>query len=129
MASAVYPLARASFLSAEINIPTDNLKIILLSASYTYSASHQFFSDLTGSIAVSGNLASKVVTNGTFNAANVTLSSVAGGSTIAALAGYQDTGVAGTSRLIWFNDGFSQLTNGGAIVVQWDAGSNKIFVI
>ena len=129
MASAVYPLARASFLSAEINIPTDNLKVILLNTNYTYSASHQFFSDLTGSIAVSGNLGTKVVTNGTFNAANVTISSVAGGSTIAALAGYQDTGVAGTSRLIWFNDGFSQLTNGGAIVVTWDTGSNKIFVI
>lgn len=129
MASAVYPLGRQSFLSAEINLPTDNLKIMLMSAAYTYSATHQFFSDLSGSIAVSGNLASKVVTNGTFNAANVTLASVAGGSTIVALAGYQDTGVAGTSRLIWFNDGFSQLTNGGAIIVTWDTGSNKIFVI
>lgn len=129
MASAVYPLARQSFLTGEIVLTTDTIKVVLLSATYTYSATHQFYNDLSGVIQASPAMSSKVVTNGTFSAANSTLTAVAGGSTITALAGYQDTGVVGTSRLIWFNDGFSQLTNGGTIIVQWDTGANKIFVI
>lgn len=129
MASAIYPLARQAFLSGSINLGSDTIKVVLLTSAYTYSGSHQFLSDLTGTIAASGALASKTVTNGTFNASPVTLSAVTTGSTIAALAGYKDTGTGSTSNLLWFNDGFSQLTNGGDIVVTWDTGSNKIFVI
>lgn len=129
MSPAVYPLAQQAFLSAAINMASDDIKVVLLTSAYTYSATHQYYTDLTGTIQVSPTLASKSITNGTFNAANVTLSSVASGSTIAAFAGFYDTGTPSTSPLIWFNDGFSQLTNGGAIVIDWDSGSSKIFVI
>jgi hypothetical protein len=128
MASHVYPLAKQAFISAGINLTSDTIKIVLLDSTYTYSTAHQYYSDLSGVIGTaSGALGSKTVTNGVFNAANETLSAVVTGHTIAALAGFKDTGVAGTSPLIWFDDGFSQVTNGGDINVNWDTGSNKIF--
>jgi|ERR1044072_491110 hypothetical protein len=129
MASHVYPLAKQSFVSAGIDLTSANIKVALLTSAYTYSATHQYYSDLSGVIASSGNLASKTVTNGVFDAADITLTAVTSGSTIAALALYKDTGTGSTSNLICFDDGLSQATNGGDITVQWDNGSNKIFAL
>jgi hypothetical protein len=64
-----------------------------------------------------------------FDAADVTLTAVASGSTITALAGYKDTGTTTTSQLLWFNDGFSSATTGGDVTVQWDSGTSKIFAL
>lgn len=129
MASHVYPLAKQAFESGTIDLTSASIKVVLLTSAYTYSSTHQFLSDLTGTIATSGNLASKTVTNGVFDAADVTLTAVASGSTIAALAGFKDTGTGSTSPLIWFNDGFSQATTGGDVTVVFDSGSNRIFAL
>lgn len=129
MASHVYPKFMELALGAGGNLASGNVKAVLLTAAYTYSAAHQFQSDLSGTIAASPNLSGKSITNGIFNATNATLTAVAGGSTIAAIAAFVDTGTPTTSPLIFFEDGFSQLTNGGDIVVAWDTGSNKIFTI
>lgn len=121
MASHVYPKAKEAFISGTLDLTSANIKIVLLTSAYTYSTSHQFLSDITsGTIATSGNLASKTVMNGVFDAADITLTAVASGSTIVSLVGYKDTGTGSTSPLIWFNDGFSQATNGADITVQWD---------
>jgi hypothetical protein len=132
MASHVYPLAKQSFISGAIDLTSVNLKVALLDSSYTYSSSHQYI-NATGfsgaTIATSGNLASKTVTNGVFNAANITLTAVATGHTISALAVYRDSGSSATSDLICYVDGLSQATNGGDITVSWDTGSNKIFAL
>ena len=128
MASHVYPLAKESFITGVINLSSDTIKLVLLTSAYTYSAAHQFRSSLSGVIgSASGAFASKTVALGVFNAANVTLTAVAGGSTIAALAIYKDTGSSATDNLIAFVDGFSQVTNGGDITVTWDSGASKIF--
>lgn len=131
MASHVYPLAKQAFLSGSINLASDTIKVVLLEAGYTYSAAHQFYSDLSNVIgAASPALASKTETTGVFNAANVTLSAVVTGHTVAALVGFKDTGTTTTSPLLWFNDGFSQATNGGDITVSWDATAGvKIFAL
>jgi hypothetical protein len=129
MASHVYPLAKQSFISGGIDLTSSNVKIVLLTSAYTYSATHQFLTDLTGSIVTSGNLASKTVVNGVFDAADVTFTAVTTGSTVASLVGYKDTGTGSTSPLIWINDGFSLVTNGGDIQVQFDNGANKIFAL
>lgn len=123
MANALYNLAKQSLLSAQINIPTDNLKVVFLTSAYTYSNSHQFLSDLTGTVATSTNLLSKTVTAGTFTAANITLTAVTG-SAVASIVIYQDTGVAGTSRLICYFDtgvtGLPVTPNGGDITITWN---------
>jgi hypothetical protein len=131
MSNSLYDKGRESYLKAEINMPTDNLKLVIVSATYTPNlATDQFFSTVTGVIATSANLSTKTTTAGVFDADDVTFTAVATGSTIVYLVLYQDTGVAGTSRLIALWDtvtGFPQLTNGGDIQISWSNGASKIF--
>lgn len=130
MASYVYPLAKQSFLSGTINLTSASVKVALLTSAYTYSATDQFRSALTGVIALSAaGLSGVSVAGGVFSASNLTFAAVASGSTIAALVGYIDTGNIATDNLIWFDGGFSQLTNGGDILASWDTGANKIFAL
>lgn len=65
MANAIYDKARESFLKGEFNLPTDNIKLVMVDvAAYTVDlAAHQFLSDIAPAarIAISGNFASKTV--------------------------------------------------------------------
>jgi hypothetical protein len=129
MASHVYPLTKQLFISTGLDLTSVTVKVALLTSAYTYSAAHQYVSSLSGIIARSGALASKTVTSGVFDAADVTLTAVTTGSTIAAIAVYRDSGSDATSELIAFVDGLSQATNGGDITVAFDNGSSKIFAL
>ena len=133
MANRLYDLGRESFLKGEISWSGDNIKICLVdSADYTpNTATDQFLSDVTGAgiVATSANLASKTTAAGVADAADVTFSSVTG-DVCEYIVVYQDTGVAGTSRLIALVDtatGLPVTPNGGDISVSWDAGADKIF--
>lgn len=147
MSNVLYPLFKQAALSpgatggstqaTNINLTTDTIKVALVktTAGYTYSASHQYYSDLTpGSNAVGTPVAvtSPTVTNGVFNAASpVTFTSVTG-SAVGALVVYKDTGTASTSPLIYYCDtatGLPVTPNGGNITITWDSGSNKIFAL
>lgn len=82
-------------------------------------------------VATSGNLASKTVTNGVADAADVTWSAVSGDPSELVVI-YKDTGVESTSRLIAYIDtatGLPVTPNGGDITVAWDNGANKIFML
>jgi len=77
-------------------------------------------------------LASKTVTLGVFDAADITFTAVTAGSTVKAVVLYKDTGVNSTSPLIAYIDtitGFPLATNGGDISIVWDSGANKIFAL
>ncbi len=131
MANRLYDLGRESFLKGEISWSGDNIKAVLVdSASYTPdTAVDQFFDDISGVVATSGNLASKTTTDGIADAADVTFSSVTGNQSEFIVV-YQDTGTPSTSRLIALVDtatGLPVTPNGGDITVQWDTGANKIF--
>lgn len=74
-----------------------------------------------GRVATSANLASKTITDGVADAADVTLSAVTGDQS-EAIAVYKDTGTATTSRIIcWFDTGTNLpiTPNGGDITLQW----------
>ena len=127
MANAIYGLGRESFLKGEISWDADNIKTVLVDlADYTANLStDQFLSDIAagGRVATSANLASKTTTLGSADAADVTFSAVTGDIS-EALVIYQDTGAAGTSRLIAYIDtatGLPVTPNGGDIQVQWSA--------
>ncbi len=133
MANALYDKGREGFLDGTIDWDTDNIKVVLVdTAAYTVNlATHDFLDDIVigARIATSANLASKTVTAGVADAADVTFTAVTGAS-VEALVIYKDTGVAGTSRLIAYIDtgtGLPVTPNGGDITVQWDSGANKIF--
>jgi hypothetical protein len=127
MANALYDLGREGFLDGTIDYDTDNVKIVLCDeADYTVNlATDNDYADVTaaGRVAVSGNLASKTVTAGTADAADVTFSSVTGDIS-ESITMYQDTGTEATSRLICNIDtatGLPVTPNGGDIIVQWNA--------
>ena len=131
MANALYGKGREKFLTGDIAWDTDNIKVSLVDTG-TYTVvidTHEFYSDLSGVVADSGNLTSKTVTLGVADAADVTFSSVTG-SSAEALVIWKDTGVAGTSPLIAYIDTATNLPitpNGGDITVAWDSGANRIF--
>lgn len=126
MANLIYPKAKEGFLNGSFNLGSDTVKAVLVDfASYTYSASHEFLSDVAGGaiVGTAVALASKTRTNGTFDADDTTLVSVSGAQSEAVLI-YQDTGVAGTSRLIALLDtgtGLPVTPGGGNILISWNA--------
>jgi len=135
MANAIYPKAKESFLSQNpsIDMDTDTIKVAMVTSAYTYSSAHQYYSSVSGVVGTPATLGSKTVTSGVFDAADVTFSSVASGSTVAALVIYKDTGSAATSPLVAYIDtvssGLPVSTNGGDIIITWDNGASKIFAL
>lgn len=132
MANKFYPKGAEKLLGS-LDLATDTIKAALLSDSYTYSASHEFLSDISASVlSTAQTLASKAVTGGAFDAADAVYTAVASGANATYVAIYKDTGTAGTSPLIWLVDnatGLPMATNGGDITVQWDNGAYKIFAL
>lgn len=126
MANAIYPKAKQKFLDALIDMPTDTIKIALIDTGvYTYSSTHEFWSSASAAgIGTSQTLASKTITDGVFDADNVTFTSVTGAS-VEALIIYKDTGSAATSPLIMYIDvaasGLPVTPNGNNIDVQFNA--------
>lgn len=145
MANQVFDTAREGFLTGAIDWDTATIKVALVRG-YTYDASHDTVSDVTGAggtlHATSVALASKTATNGVADAADVTTwspnpptanatdhyvlvfqsSAVGGGADVAASA----------QRLIAYIDtatGLPIRPNGADITLSWDNGTNKIFRI
>lgn len=133
MANALYAKGRQGFLDGSIDWDTNNIKAVLVdTGAYTVDlANHDFLDDITvgARISTSGNLTGKTVTDGVADAADTTFTAVTG-ATVEAVVIYQDTGVAGTSRLIAWIDtatGLPLTPNGGDITIVWDNGANRIF--
>ena len=133
MANAIYPKAKKQMLQAGIDLSSVNVKALLVNVSgggttYTYSSSHEFLSDIPSAarIATSGNLASKTLGNdGSFDSDDPTFSGVTGDS-IESIVLYIDTGTAGTSRLIMYQDtgvtGLPLTPDGSDAQIVVDAG-------
>lgn len=133
MANSLYDAGREGFLSGAIDASGDDIRLILIDeADDTIDlAVDDFLDDRAAGarVATSGAFASKTVAAGVLDAADVTLSTVTGDPS-ESIDIYQHTGTEGTSHLIANVDtatGLPVTPNGGDIVIQWDAGSNKIF--
>jgi len=138
MANALYSLAKQSLLSQNpsIDLDTDNLKVVLVRGYAPNLTTDQFLSNVTGGggtlVATSANLTTKTVTNGVFDADDVTWTAVAAGAACDYVILYKDTGVAGTSPVIAAINVATNLPvtpNGGDITVAWDNGASKIFAL
>lgn len=114
---------------------TDNIKIVLVDhgTDTPVPATDQYLADIGAGarVATSGNLANKTITNGVFDADDITITSVSGASS-EDITVYKDTGSAATSPLVAFIDtatGLPFTPNGGDVTVQWDSGANRIFAL
>lgn len=132
MANQVYGKGRQNFAAKLIDWVGDNIKAVLVdTAAYALQIDvHEFLSDIPGGarIATSGNLAGKTNVLGVLDADDPTLAAVAGAS-VELVVIYQDTGAAGTSRLIAALDTLTGLPfapSGGDVIVTWANDANKI---
>ena len=127
MANALYPKWKEAIIQASANSSlSGTLKVALVdTGTYTYSASHEFLTSLSGVGGTAQTIGTKTYTNGVLDGADVTFSAVAGTVTYEALVLYLDTGTAGTSRLVAYIDtgvtGLPVTSNGGDISVSWNA--------
>jgi hypothetical protein len=128
MANAIYPKYKETILGAatNTNLLSGTVKVALVDTGvYTYSASDQFLTSLTGVVSTAQTIgATKSVTNGVFDGGDVTFPTVTG-NTVEALVIYVDTGSAATSPLVAYIDtsvtGLPVTPNGGDITVTWNA--------
>lgn len=105
MANALWVRGKAKLLGAT-DILTVNVRLALLDLGvYTFNAAHEWRSDLTGIIAVSGIIDGKTIDNATASfKSNPAVAVAVAGATVEAFALFVDTGVVGTSPLIYFCD-------------------------
>lgn len=130
MANAIYPLFKQALMngSANTDMSAGTVVAALIDTGvYTYSAAHQFESDLSGVIGTNQTLTTKVFgADGSFDSDNPTWTAVAGGTTVEAIVLFLDTTVPTTSRLILYVDagqtGLPFTTNGGDVTYTVDAG-------
>jgi hypothetical protein len=129
MANALYPLWKEQLLqfTTNNNLSAGTVKVALIdTANYTYSAANQFYSSVAGAavIGTPQTIGSKTFTNGVFDGADVTFTTVTGAS-VEALIIYVDTGTAATSPLVAYIDssvtGLPVTPNGGNISITWNA--------
>lgn len=141
MANAVYPIYKTAILSASadvsltVNTTQDGPYVALVdTGTYTYSAAHNFYDDLSGIVGTDQRITTPTVgsvSEGTFDGDDCTFTSVSG-ATVEALIFYRhNAGANSTWRLFLYLD--SSVTNlpvtpnGGNIVVQFNASG--IFTI
>lgn len=94
---------------------------------YTYSASHEFYSDISaGVVGTPVELASKTYTTGTFDAADLTFTAVTGSSVEAIIFYVKNAGANTTWRLVCYRDtgitGLPVTPNGGDISLGIPSG-------
>ena len=125
MANALANSFRLALLNADIDPLADNIKVVLVDNTYTYSAAHDNLDDVGAGarIATSGNLATKTGTDGYFNSDDVVFSALPSGDTIVGLWVYKDSGAEATSKLMaWYDTNaaaaaISVATNDGDVTV------------
>lgn len=132
MANALYDKGCEGILDETININSGDIRVMLVKSTYTFSAAHQFLSDL-GAVdnGRSAALAGKTFTNGVFDSNDTTMvatSAVA----CASLVYFKHTGADATARVIAFVDTpaaglpFTPAASQTVNIVH-DNGANKIF--
>lgn len=126
MANAMFVSAKIALFKGDLDLDNDIRAILGDAADDSPNVSTDDFLDDIASgarVAVSSAMGSKTYTSATFDAADVTWSSVTG-DVSEWIVGYYHTGTDGTSSLIWYMDtgtGFPVTPNGGNITAQWNA--------
>lgn len=133
MANALYDAGREGYLGGTNDWDTNTIKVVLVDeADDTIDLAVDDNLDdraAASRVAISGALASKTITAGVADAADLTLTAVTGDQ-FESFDIYEDSGVESTSSLIANIDtatGLPATPSGGDITITWDNGASKIF--
>jgi hypothetical protein len=131
MANAIYPKYKEALLNASANSAitgsgTTGLYVALVdTGTYTYSASHEFYSSLSGIVGTDQEITTPTLTNGVVDGGDVTFSAVSGNSAEAIVIYRKNAGANTTWRLVAYIDtgqtGLPVTPNGGNITITWNA--------
>lgn len=132
MANKIYPKWKEALLQASADSDlagsgTTGVYVALVdTGTYTYSDSHQYYSDLSGIVGTPVEIgATKSYTSGVFDGADATFSAVTGNSAEALVLYRKNAGANTTWRLVAYLDtsvtGLPVTPNGGDITVAWNA--------
>lgn len=131
MANAVWPKYKQSLMTeADTNKSLDQTSTnapfaALVSATYTYVSTHQFYSSLSGVVGTDVAITTPTVVNGLFDGDDCTFTSVSGSTVTAVVIYRKNTGANTTWRLVLYEDtsvtGLPVTPNGGNIVLTWSA--------
>jgi hypothetical protein len=134
MANAIYPTYKGFILTAAANISldqntaTDGPFVALVdTGTYTYSAAHDFYNDLSGVVGTDQRITTPTVAaaTGLFDGDDLTYTSVTGNSVEALVIYRKNSGANTTWKLFAYIDtsvtGLPVTPNGGNITVTWNA--------
>lgn len=132
MANALYPKWKEALISGAANASlngsgTTGVYVALVdTGTYTYSAAHEFYSQLSGVVGTDQEIgATKTFTNGVFDGADISHPSVTGATAEAYVIYVKNAGANSTWRLVAYIDtgvtGLPVTPNGGAINTTWNA--------
>jgi hypothetical protein len=134
MANLVYNRGKQLLATAGVNLASADLRLLLTQAAYTANADHNFVSDVTSEVSVSGYarqaLANKTVTEDDTNdfayldADDVAFAGLASGQTVGGAVLYLYNAADSAAPVIAFYDLTDTATNGGTITVQWATPAN-----
>jgi hypothetical protein len=132
MANALYNPYKQSLMAGDTLADLDNDTVndgvyaaLVDTGTYTFSATHQFYSQLSGIVGTDQRITTPTITNGVFDGTDVTFPSVTGNTAEAIVLYRRNAGANSTWRLIAFIDtgvtGLPVTPNGGNITVTWNA--------
>lgn len=131
MANAVYPIYKKALLDAAANSAltgsgSTGLWVALIdTGTYTYSAAHDFYDDLSGVVGTDVEITTVTTTAGVVDGDNVTFTAVTGATAEALVLYRKNAGANTTWRLVAYIDssvtGLPVTPNGGDITVTWNA--------
>lgn len=131
MANAVYPKYKEALLGGVANSAitgsgaTGIYAALVDTGTYTYSASHQFYSSLSGVVGTDQEITSPTLTGGLLDGGDVTFPAVTGNSVEAIVIYRKNAGANTTWQLIAYIDtgvtGLPVTPNSGDIGITWNA--------
>lgn len=128
MADLLYPSFKQLLLGGDIDLVTDDIRVVLMKDTYSYNSAHDFMNDVSThengrSIALSG----KTITNGVFDANDITLNATSA-SACNAIIIFKHTGSDATASLIAYID-FSTFTPLASQLISASWNASGIFTI
>lgn len=137
MSGFYHKTVQATFLQTAANLvdlDADTMRLAMVSSAYTYSDTHQFYSDLTNVIGAAAAYNTNVTMTGvTMDAtgaidANDTTITDTSATVCAGLVVYkQGASAAASPLLMYINAGTGfPFTPNGNVLITWDSGANKI---